>query len=269
MTKAVVRSVTSAEVAHFTEHGWVHLPALIDAAVVEGLRFVALERLETNRRAAKGGVGYVDRAFGQDRDIAAIEPDFRMIAHHRNMGDNAIRLLGSVQRVRLQISNLLVKEPVGSTRNSEETAYHQDFPWLPMDRSSMLTVWVALVPVAAEMGSLRFYDRSHRLGLLGRSFVRDGDDMLSQHPWLHGYSVAGGGDLQAGDATVHHALTVHGAPANTTDRRRLSFTATYFGADALYTGAPHAQTDDLEPALAIGSPFESPRFPLIETGMTE
>ncbi|WP_415975072.1 phytanoyl-CoA dioxygenase family protein [Rhodococcus sp. 077-4] len=269
MEKAAVRSVTTSEVEHFSEHGWVHLPSLVDSDTVEGLHRVADDRLSATKSEVGRGVGYVDRAFGQDRDIAAIEPDFRAVAHDKNMGDNAIRLLGSVHRVRLQISNLLVKEPVGSMLHSEETVFHQDFPWLPMDRSSMLTVWVALVPVTADMGSLRFVDRSHRLGVLGRSFVRDGDDMLSQHPWLQQHSIAGGVDLQPGDATVHHALTVHGAPANSTERRRLSFAATYFGADTLYTGAPYSQTDQLDPPLTVGSPFESPRFPLIDTRIEE
>jgi hypothetical protein len=39
-----------------------------------------------------------------------------------------VHLLGTAERVRVQISNLLVKEPAGAGRHSEPTVYHQDFP---------------------------------------------------------------------------------------------------------------------------------------------
>ena len=177
----------------------------------------------------------------------------------------ARRLLGA-SKVRLQITNLLVKQQRGTGRHDAPTVFHQDFPWMPMDRSAMLTFWVALAPITAEMGSLRFRDGSHRAGLLGRSFVRDGDDLPSVYPWLADLPLVGGFDLEPGDATVHHALTVHGAPMNTGDSTRLSFAATYFDAATLYTGAPYTQTDQLEPALTVNRAFDHPRFPLVPAG---
>jgi ectoine hydroxylase-related dioxygenase (phytanoyl-CoA dioxygenase family) len=132
---------------------------------------------------------------------------------------------------------------------------------MPMDRSAMLTIWLALADVPADMGSLRFYDGSHRYGILGRSFTRDGDDQLTQHPWIKELELSPPLDLAAGDATVHHALTVHGAPENHRDAPRLSFTVTYFDADALYTGTPYRQTDDL--GLVVNRPFDHPKFPMV------
>lgn len=69
--------------------------------------------------------------------------------------------------------------------------------------------------------------------------------------------------MAPGDATVHHALTVHGACENLGASPRLSFTVTYFDADALYTGAPYKQTDELSPRLRVNEPFDRPRFPLL------
>lgn len=171
------------------------------------------------------------------------------------------------------MTNLLIKEPErggpgehgrGHRAGHGATEFHQDFPWMPMDRSAMLTVWLALVDVPADMGSLRFYGGSHRHGLLGRSFTRDGDDQLSQHSWLRGLELSPPLDLAAGDATAHHALTVHGAAANRRDTARLSFTVTYFDADALYTGMPYQQTDGL--GLTVNRPFEHPKFPVVPHG---
>ncbi|NUO98105.1 MAG: hypothetical protein HOV96_33525 [Nonomuraea sp.] len=249
-----VREATDDEAAFFGEHGWVRLGGLVAPGTVAELRVRAEERLRARTRARET---LVDRAFGQSRDIAAEDGLFGALAKDPAMGRNAVRLLRGVRAVRVQVTNLLVKEP----GEHGATEFHQDFPWMPMDRSAMLTVWLALADVPADMGSLRFYGGSHRCGLLGRSFTREGDDQLSQHPWLKELELSPPLDLRAGDATVHHALTVHGAPANRRDSARLSFTVTYFDADALYTGLPYRQTDGL--GLEVNRPFEHERFPCL------
>lgn len=249
-----VRHATDDEVAAFKDRGWVRLPRLVDPGTVAVLRDRALGHLRDRREA---GHAAVDQAFGQSRDIAERDELFGALARSPAMAANATRLLHGVTAVRIQVTNLLVKEP----GEHGSTEFHQDFPWMPMDRSAMLTVWLALADVPADMGALRFYTGSHRHGVLGRSFASDGDDQLSQHPWLKELELSPPLDLEAGDATVHHALTVHGAPANGRDGTRLSFTATYFDADALYTGAPYGQTDGL--GLEVNRPFEHPRFPCL------
>jgi ectoine hydroxylase-related dioxygenase (phytanoyl-CoA dioxygenase family) len=86
-------------------------------------------------------------------------------------------------------------------------------------------------------------------------------DILDCQPWLRRLKLSPPLDLGEGDATVHHTLTVHGAPENRTDRRRLSVAASYFDADALYTGAEFAYTDGL--GLKVDAPLDHPRFPEI------
>jgi hypothetical protein len=258
---APVREVTDDEVAFFRGNGWAVLPGLVAADFVADLRERALIRF----RERQGGFrnSFVDQAFGQDRDIAVHDEAFAALALCPELGRGVIRLLAGVHRVRLQVTNLLIKEPAGSHGHGA-TVFHQDFPWMPMDRSAMLTVWLALADVPADMGSLRFYNRSHLHGTLGRSFVREGDDALSQQPWLERLEKSPPLDLAAGDATVHSSLVVHGAPANGRDRPRLSFTATYFDADALYTGSAYGQTDDL--GLKVNQPFDHPMFPVVAAG---
>ncbi|MEO5876912.1 MAG: phytanoyl-CoA dioxygenase family protein [Streptosporangiaceae bacterium] len=251
-----VRTATDDEVAFFKDNGWVALPGLVGPGDVAALRQVARQRLDQRRRDRTTAV---DEAFGQSRDIAETDPLFRELTLSPSLAATATRLLHGVAGVRVQVTNLLVKEPDGGHGATE---FHQDFPWMPMDRSAMLTVWLALVDVPADMGSLRFYSGSHRHGVLGRSFTRAGDDQLSQHPWLAELPLSEPLDLAAGDATVHHALTVHGAAANGHDTPRLSFTATYFDCDALYTGTPYGQTDGL--GLTVNAPFDHAKFPKVD-----
>lgn len=249
-----MREVSGEEIAFFRANGWALLPQLVDPVRVAGLRDRALLRLRHRHRAH---ASFVDDAFGQDRDIAAHDEEFGELARASGLAGNAVRLLTGVRQVRLQVTNLLVKE----AGEHGSTVFHQDFPWMPMDRSAMLTFWLALADVPADMGSLRFYSGSHQYGTLGRSFVRPGDDALSAHPWLSSLPVSPPLDLAAGDATVHSSLVIHGAPANLRETPRLSFTATYFDAETLYTGAAYGQTDGL--GLTVNRPFEHPSFPVV------
>lgn len=257
---APVREVTDHEVAHYRANGWARLPGLVAPEFVEGLRDRALDRLA--ERAGPFRNSFVDQAFGQDRDIAKHDEAFAAVALSPALARGVTRLLVGVDAVRLQVTNLLVKEPADGNGHGA-TVFHQDFPWMPMDRSAMLTVWLALADVPADMGSLRFYSGSHLYGSLGRSFVREGDDALSRHPWLEQLTLSPPLDLEAGDATVHSSLVVHGAGANRRDGPRLSFTATYFDAATLYTGAAYGQTDEL--GLEVNRPFDHPMFPLVPT----
>ncbi|MCT9933126.1 phytanoyl-CoA dioxygenase family protein [Planotetraspora sp. A-T 1434] len=261
-----VRRLSGQETAFYTEHGWLHAPALVEPGLIERMARKARElhsvlRDGASREGASGtvSVSAVAQAFGQNRGLAEADEDFAAPVFSPVMAGNAARLLPGEPDVRLQINNLLVKEPVGGAHGP--TTFHQDFPWFPMDRSSMLTVWLALVDIPAGMGSLRFYDRSHLYGSLGRSFARDGDDAISQHPWIADLELSPPLDLKAGDATVHSALTIHGAAPNAYGTPRLSFAWTYFDAGTLYTGSPFKQTDDL--GLRVNEVFDHPAFPIV------
>ncbi|MET7393977.1 phytanoyl-CoA dioxygenase family protein [Dactylosporangium sp. NPDC005572] len=251
-----VRRLSDEEVEFYTEHGWLYAPALVSGDLIERL---AAKAHELHRPSGAVSVSAVAQAFGQNRGLAEVDTDFAQPVFSPVMADNAARLMPGTPQVRLQINNLLIKEPAGGTHGA--TQFHQDFPWFPMDRAVMLTVWMALVDTPADMGSLRFYDRSHRYGPLGRSFVRDGDAAVEQHPWLGDLELSPPLHLKPGDATIHTALTVHGAAPNVHTSPRLSFAWTYFDAGTLYTGSPFKQTDDL--GLRINEVFDHPDFPIV------
>src|SRR3954454_20125401 len=111
---------------------WVHAPRLVDRALAERL---AGKAAELHRSSGAVSVAAVASAFGQNRSLARADPDFAAPVFSGAMARNASRLLPGEPPVRLQIDNLLVKEPVGGRH--AETQFHQDFPWMPMDRSSM------------------------------------------------------------------------------------------------------------------------------------
>lgn len=261
-----VRAVTDEEVAFYRQNGWVTLRRLIAPALVE--------QMLTNARAKMGASATAelpdDRALIMTTQIRALwndwqnpaeeDPFFRSLSQSPAMGRLGSRLMRD-QGVRWWGDAILCKLP--SSDGGSPTPWHQDFPYVPFDRVGILNLWVALVDMPPEMGTLKFLDGSQRLGPMGRVIHRtDGRDLLDIYPWIaNEHDVSGPFPMHAGDATVHDWTTVHAAPANTTDQPRWVYTNSLFPADALFTGAQQRRTDGLD--LRINEPLEHPRFPVI------
>lgn len=110
------------------------------------------------------------------------------------------------------------------------------------------------------MGSVQFYDGSHRFGWL--------TEPVEQHPWVEECHLTDDLHLQPGDATAHLALTVHGAHENFTDRTRWGWIVNMFPGDAPYLDYTSRHTEGIEGELAVGKPLDHPAFPLIYTPAT-
>ena len=255
LSPLAVREIDEVEVGFYLEHGWCSLPGLVDPEVCTQLRAILQKGLTYDKFS-----GAVDAAFGEIFGLVDESALARELILSPTMGHNVSRLLHG-KPVRLQLSSILVKEPAAAPGGHGPTAFHQDFPYFPMDRSQMVTIWLALEPVTPAMGPMRFVDRSHEAGVLCRSFLSPNDDAISQHPWLGELEAVGPTALQPGDATAHSCLTVHGAAANLGDRARVAVKAMYFAADTLFTGAPFPQTDGL--GLFVNAPFDHPKFPQV------
>jgi ectoine hydroxylase-related dioxygenase (phytanoyl-CoA dioxygenase family) len=85
-----------------------------------------------------------------------------------------------------------------------------------------LNIWIALVDLTPEMGTMQFLSRSHRAGMLGRYFNRRDDvTLIDEHPWvLDEFEMSPPISLKAGDATVHDMNVIHAAPANSSNTPR-------------------------------------------------
>lgn len=119
------------------------------------------------------------------------------------------------------------------------TPPHQDFP-LIQGSADVFTAWIPLGDISPEMGGLHILRGSHRGGLqapiaahgpggLGVQADLDDDNWLTTN-------------YRVGDVLLFHSLTVHYAPANRSDRLRLSADARYQRAtDPIVAGSllPH------------------------------
>ena len=255
----VFRRVTEEEVADFKKKGWVYLPKLMDAAAAADVyRYFKGQEQEipysrtlfTNQKPFDFRLGDAVDGDGPTRCVLS-----------EVIGESVARLL-KLKRVRLYRDQWLVKQP-----HHPATVYHQDFPSSGLDRSNFGTMWISLTDQPRETGILQFLEGSHRYGVIGKN-IDHAWDVFEKYPDLREYDISPQLDMNPGDATFHHALTIHGAPANTSGRARYGFVCLYGDADAIFTGQKPSLFDSLgthegSKALVPNTPIDHPRLPVI------
>lgn len=135
----------------------------------------------------------------------------------------AAQLMGC-SGVRLYHDQALFKEPGGG-----HTPWHQDQAYWPLDTNDTITMWMPLVDVPAEVGSMTFASGSQQRGDLGRFII--GDESEAKFGELVeqlGLPTTTHGVMRAGDATFHRGWTLHRAPANPTGLLRSVMTIIWF-----------------------------------------
>jgi len=134
----------------------------------------------------------------------------------------AADLMG-VPGVRLYHDQALFKEPGG-----KRTPWHQDQHYWPLDTDKTITMWMPLVDVNVEMGSMSFACGSQFDGYIGDLPIStETHDYFVNYIAQKGYPVVRY-NLNAGDATFHSGLVLHCAEGNQGAYTREVMTVIYY-----------------------------------------
>ena len=163
------------------------------------------------------------KAFIQSMNLWTIDENVRRFVFAKRFARVAAELMG-VSGVRLYHDQALFKEPGGGL-----TPWHQDQVYWPLDTDKTITMWMPLVDVPTDVGSVVFVSGSHQFGNLGGAEIGDNsqayfDKLISNR----GYVSQSYAPMRAGDATFHSGWTLHGAPANETKTMRCVMTVIYY-----------------------------------------
>jgi hypothetical protein len=247
--------VSDEQRAALNRDGWTPVPNFLDLEVVEALRKAAAEVKNVPMRDQSLVVKY---SGGWD------QPLMRGVATSRRFGSAVAGLTGQPVSVFAQDVSFF-KAP-----GCPHIVYHQDHSHFPFDRRGCLSLWIALVDMTEEMGSLRYLEGSHHEGPLGfQSDVSGDPDIREQFPDLKLRKVGAGGAIKAGDARAHWDLTVHGSGPNEGKYAREAWVARYIRTDTIYNGVSHSHFDQFN--LKRGDRFaKHPSFPLVSaTGLVQ
>ncbi len=222
----------------------------------------AAERHNTETRPLEERDTY-GKAFLQIMNLWEQDEAVKKFTLSQRFAKIAAELLG-VEGVRIYHDQALFKEPGGGP-----TPWHQDQYYWPLDTDNTITMWMPLVDVPLEVGSMTFGTKSHELGYLGEFKISDESDKIFDKLIAdNNIDLTNYGALQAGDATWHYGWTLHGAPGNPTPKVREVMTIIYIadGARIIDPAGNSNRQDDIErwlPGLKPGDLAASALNPLV------
>lgn len=253
-------------VRSYREDGIVCLRQAFTPTEVDFLRDVAARDVASpskmSRDATREGTG---RFFSDTfvwRHIPELEGFLR-----NGTGPELAQAAMKTRKINLLFDQFLIKEPGTST----PTLWHHDLPYWPVSGDQICTIWIALDEVTKESGAVEYVKGSHRWGkrFKAESFV-DKDLYKEDLPAVPDIEAMRGElsfaqfEMAPGDCTIHHGLTLHGAPGNMrSDRRRRAYIIRWAGDDASYYPRPNLQPMLDDPGIAAGGPLDCALFPVM------
>jgi ectoine hydroxylase-related dioxygenase (phytanoyl-CoA dioxygenase family) len=154
----------------------------------------------------------------------------------------------------LWITRILCKPAL----NGREVPWHQDGEYWPMRPLATCSVWIAIDPVSAENGCMRFIPGSHRRQELYRHHATERKNLvlnleLDQDQFDESSAV--NVELEAGQMSLHDVRLIHGSAANNSGRRRAALIMRYMPATSLYDRSLVRQRRDNSPFNIFDQPL--------------
>lgn len=215
--------------AAFEARGWIVLRGVVPARGLVELS-----------RTFDGLIGPFDSGRGVVQRPRASDADPAILRHlHAGLAAIAGDLIGA-RSVQLLQDALLLKPP---GRAAGSIALHQDYSYTGyLEPPSGLAIGLALTHATRDSGCLQVVDGSNTWGLVGglRLFApgleSDLDARLTPAQRARVAEATIPLEVEAGDVTIHHCLTLHGSGANISRRPRKAIIAHLFDGDSRVVG---------------------------------
>ena len=125
--------------------------------------------------------------------------------------------------------------PTKAPQSEGYFGWHQDAAYWPLEPADeMVAVWLAISDVSLENGGMRAIPGSHTRGQLPHSATGNTSSMLRRGQRINGEiddQSAIEISLRAGQASIHHPLTIHGSGGNTSNQWRYGIIFNYVSAN--------------------------------------
>ncbi|MGH8166373.1 MAG: phytanoyl-CoA dioxygenase family protein [Woeseiaceae bacterium] len=272
----MTRNLTPEDILAFQRDGVILITEAVDKAWVERLlQVVEAQLIKPSTWANDANPGADKNRLFTDRYQWRVNPEIRSYIYESGVARLAGQAMASTA-VRFYFDHLLVKEPGTAT----VTPWHQDVPYWPVHGKQICSVWLALTDTTVEQSAMEFVRGSHASGkyympeVFGdrdnhpSNWQRDGigEPVPAIQENRQAYDIVGW-DMQAGDAVLFSAWTLHWAPGNSSLSQRRAVNSTrWLGDDAVWyphQGADPTVTQD-DVSLTPGEPVHDDNiFPLV------
>ena len=211
--------LTQDQITFYQENGYILIPSLItpeEAALYRAEAHAIADRLAQN--------GKGDATWGSAKEVTMGTPtrllhchdvQFQSAAFSRLIVDERLTEIAADiigPNVQLHHDKMFIKPP----EKGSPFPMHQDVPFFPHDRHSMIAAIIHFDDAPLEKGCLRVVPGSHKLGVLPH--IAEG---LFHLP-MDEYPIESATPLpaKAGDAVFFSYLTIHGSGVNTSSEAR-------------------------------------------------
>ena len=199
-----------------------------------------------------------EQTFVQCMRLWEDHPTVRPFTFHPKVCKAAADLL-QIDCVRLWHDQALYKEAGG-----RETDAHLDYPFWPVDRPDLVSVWIPFQDVQPGGGMMSYVQGSHSMGItefvdIGQ--LRGGEPYdLLQNPEVRRRELVSV-TARKGSVIFHHASTIHAADANESNATRRVFTMAYIADGRCRSrDEPYFSLD--RDQIGTGEKISGPGFPI-------
>jgi ectoine hydroxylase-related dioxygenase (phytanoyl-CoA dioxygenase family) len=238
MTSATIDALA----AQFCSDGVIHVPGLLDPAMLElaraGFEWTVANPSPAAQHLFPGAGGL----FYQDLFNTASWPHYLPLLEQGPLAALMARLWGS-QNVWFFFEQVFMK-----SGPSRRTPWHQDTSYFPVEGADMAVVWISLEAVAAQY-ALEFVRGSHRDRLFNGAAFTGEDDTA---PLYDAQDMPRLPDIEAqrdrfdilswpvvpGDALIFHPSTLHGGGDILAGGQRRTLSLRFFGDDCRFVARP-------------------------------
>lgn len=212
--------ITEDDAQFYREEGYLLIPGVLSAALLERLRTEAdatIERANAQHgtRNMMWGGDWAQKESQEQKWIDAVQDlqcqasVYTELLMHGGLLDAMEMLIGP--NVQLHHTKLLAKPP----QKGGGFPLHQDYPYFPHAKHTMLAASIYLDDADEENGCIRVIPGSHKMGPLA---CDPGGFYLPPEEYPLERSIAC--PARAGDALVFNYLTIHGSGPNVSTRPR-------------------------------------------------
>jgi ectoine hydroxylase-related dioxygenase (phytanoyl-CoA dioxygenase family) len=208
----------------YRNDGHILLRGLASPEEVADYRPLILQVVEefARKRETQGRTEDYSNLFVQVTNVWRLSEQVRRFVFAKRFARAAAELMG-VHGVRLYHDQALFK-PAGG----KGTPWHQDQVYWPLDTHNMITMWMPMIHLTKDMGTMLFASGSHHKGPLADVAISEESDRVFEGLVREQAFPVVSYDLRAGDATFHSGWTAHAAFPNGGSRMREVMTIIYF-----------------------------------------
>lgn len=245
------------DLARFARDGYVKIRDVLSPAALAAGRAEVLRLAAAGDGPGRSGFLSMDLMWRTDSEV------LRLFALSPRIGRLAADLL-QVADVRLYHDNVLSKEP-GCGR----TPWHFDAHHFPISSRDVVTSWIPLQEIPAEMGPLAFAAGRDVWKIAEDTDFSSTDDSYDRGV-AEAFRAAGvtvdDSPFALGELSFHHSWCFHYARANGTTQPRMVMASTYFADGARLVDQPTMVSGDWQrfmPGAEPGAVIDTPLNPIV------